>query len=191
MSNVINIDLVRQGDAHLKRAKRLNPEVTAPTVNVVEIINTQPQTFTVSQLAGLVGVHPQTVRRAIDAGQLKAAQSGEKGHHRISYTEAQLWWQRRGGGALMGEATAQTPQTRATEILAGLDSDDSAPRNAAIVALARADAITSALVEEEVARSVEAYDGPEDDFSDWRALDGQRPRPRGAELVPKPQGLRQ
>ncbi len=64
-------------------------------------------------------------------------------------------------------------EARAAAILSGLDSDEPRARNAAIMALSQADAQTSALVETEVARSVAEYSGPEDDWSDWSALDGE------------------
>lgn len=66
-----------------------------------------------------------------------------------------------------------TPQDRAASILAGLQSGNSRQRTEAILTLARSDAETRALVEHEVEESVAAYDGPEDDLSDWRTLDGE------------------
>jgi excisionase family DNA binding protein len=103
MGNVIDLDLVREGDAHLKRAKRLNPNVTARPVPVEAIAT---GALTVTQLAQLAGVHPQTIRRAIAARELQAASKGRKGHHRISRTDAEAWWRRRGGGTLLGDATS-------------------------------------------------------------------------------------
>ena len=102
MSNTINLDLVREGDQHLKRAKRLNPSVTARAVPVATIAT---GAFTVPELAQLAGVHPQTIRRAIQAGELKAATGGFKGHARISRTDAEVWWRGRGGGTLLGDLT--------------------------------------------------------------------------------------
>jgi hypothetical protein len=68
---------------------------------------------------------------------------------------------------------ANKEKSSAAAILSGLDSDDPRARNAAIMALSQADAQTSALVETEVAHSVAEYSGPEDDWSAWRALDGE------------------
>lgn len=173
MPNVIDLDLVRQGDAHLKRAKRLNPNVTARPVEVAQIVTTQRQAFTAPELARLVGVHPQTIRRAIEAGELKAAQSGQHGHFRISRTEAQQWWKGRGGGTLWDEPkpAENTPETRAAGILEALESGDMRRRNRAIIELAHADEETRELVENEIERAEAAYTGPQDDMSNWRALD--------------------
>ena len=44
-------------------------------------------------------------------------------------------------------------------------------RNAAIIELARADAATNAIVDAAVAKAVEEWDGPEDDFSAWQNVD--------------------
>ena len=81
-------------------------------------------------------------------------------------------------GAFILEATraalgADTPQRRAAQILADFRCGDIRKRNAAILRMARGDAQTRALVESEVEKSVAAYDGPDDDFADWHALDGE------------------
>jgi excisionase family DNA binding protein len=180
MPKTINLDLVKSADARRKRAKRINPNVTARAVPIGELVQRGRVTITVPELATLTGLHPLTIRRAIAAGELKAANGGGRSHYRISRTDAETWWQGRGGGTLLGDAvpldtpvSVDTPQMRAAAILADLDSDDTTRRNAAIIALANADAQTSELVESEVEKSVAAYDGPEDDFSDWRALDSE------------------
>lgn len=118
MPNTINLDLVRQGDQHLKRAKQLNPRVTARAVPVASITT---GALTVPELAQIAGVHPQTIRRAIHAGELRAATGFQgKGHARISRTDAEVWWRGRGGGTLLGDLTplesapAATATTTAT-----------------------------------------------------------------------------
>jgi excisionase family DNA binding protein len=98
MSQTINLELVRQGDTHLKRAKKLDPRITARAVPVAEV-----GAFTVPQLASLAGVNPQTIRRAIHKGELKAAKAGHYGQARISRTDAELWWRGRGGGTILGD----------------------------------------------------------------------------------------
>ncbi len=124
--------------------------------------------LTVEQAAERLQLHPETVRRQLKRGELRAIKRGR------------VW---RVPESALGEATpdvysvttqnASTPQTRAAAILAEFRSGDLTRRNAAIVELARADAATSALVDAEVSREVEAYDGPDDDFADWHALDGE------------------
>lgn len=54
-----------------------------------------------------------------------------------------------------------------------MDSGDVVLRNAAIIDLAWADEKTIEIVEEQVAKSVAEYEGPDDDFADWHALDGE------------------
>ena len=68
--------------------------------------------------------------------------------------------------------TPNTPSTRAREILSDIRSGDIRRRNAAISRSARGDAQTRQIVESELEKSNAAYDGPEDDLSDWRALGG-------------------
>ena len=190
-ANAKTVDLagVRRADARLARAKQIDPNITARPVPIGELVATGRVTLTVPELATLTDLNPLTIRRAIASGELQAANGGGRSHYRISRTDAETWWRRRGGGTLLGAAplgdaaTGQpangsvpntgTPEARAAAILAGLDSDDPTTRNAAIVALAKADAPTSELVEEEVSRAVADYDGPEDDLSDWQALDSE------------------
>lgn len=98
MSQTIDLELVRQGDAHLKRAKELNPNVTARPVPVADV-----GAFDVPTLARLAGVHQQTIRRAIAKGELKAARNGRYSQARVSRTDAEIWWRERGGGTLLGD----------------------------------------------------------------------------------------
>ncbi len=67
--------------------------------------------------------------------------------------------------------TADTPEIRAAAILRDLQSGDMKTRSAAILTFARTDARTRDLVEQPALRAVADYQGEEDDFSDWRALD--------------------
>ena len=68
----------------------------------------QSLVFTVPQLAALVAVHPDTIRRAIAAGELRAANSGGRTHYRVSRMDAEAWWRARGGGSLF-VATVPAP----------------------------------------------------------------------------------
>jgi len=192
MSKVVDLDRVRRGKAELRRAVELGKargSQPARPVPVAELIAGGRVTLTVPELATLTGLHQLTIRRAIARGELKAANGGGRSQYRISRADAESWWRGRGGGTLLGAApmlemdaqndtsngaaSEQAGVTSAAAILSGLDSDDPRARNAAIMALSQADAQTSALVETEVARSVAEYSGPEDDWRDWRALDGE------------------
>lgn len=140
-----------------------------------ELVRGERVTLTVPELATLSGLHPLTIRRAIGAGKLKAANGGGRSHYRISRIDAEQWWRGRGGGTLLLEVplVRATPQVRAKAILADLASNDLAVRNAAIIALASADEQTSRIVQRETEKSVASYHGPDDNFGDWRALDGE------------------
>ncbi len=121
--------------------------------------------LTVEQTAERLQLSPLTVQRQLKRGALRGIKRGR------------VW--RVPESALLESShpvpfdLLKTPAERAAAILAALNSDDPQNRNAAIITLAKSDAQTSALVEREVEKSVAAYNGPEDDFSDWRALDGE------------------
>ncbi len=61
----------------------------------------------------------------------------------------------------------------AAELLNGLHSPDARTRNAAIVALAKADARTQAEVDKAVAAAVAAQPMDAEELADWRSLDGE------------------
>ena len=75
--------------------------------------------------------------------------------------------------AAVAPPPADRPELRAQAILAEMDCGDLKRRNAAIVTLAGADAATSAIVEAAAARAVADWEGEEEDWSDWRALDSE------------------
>ena len=55
-------------------------------------------TYTVREAADVLGVHPETVRRAIRSRELPAAKLTRD--YRISRAELATWWRDRGGGDL-------------------------------------------------------------------------------------------
>ncbi len=120
--------------------------------------------LTVEQAAARLQLHPETVRRQLQRGELRAIKRGR------------VW---RVPESALGEATPEvakasepnTPQTRAALILAALDSGDMKRRNAAIIRLASSDAATIEIVAAAAAKAVEEWDGPEDDLSAWRNVD--------------------
>lgn len=113
MAKVIDLEGVRRGDAHLERARQLNPNIGKRPVPVESIINGQRAAYTVSEVARLVSKHPLTIRRAIAAGELKAS-GGGKSHYRISRGDLEAWWRERGGGALLEDATHTEDEQQAT-----------------------------------------------------------------------------
>ncbi len=55
-------------------------------------------TFTLAEAAVLLSCHKETLRRAIGAGELRAARLGRE--YRISRTDLQAFWTAQGGGEL-------------------------------------------------------------------------------------------
>jgi excisionase family DNA binding protein len=132
MGKVIDLEGVRRGDAHLKRAKELNSDVTRRAVPVAGIVSNSRLAFTVPQVAEIVGLHPITVRREIRAGRLRAASAGGKGHYRISRADVETWWRSRGGGVLQESAvsTLAAGDDQNSEVDALLDATAQAARRA-------------------------------------------------------------
>ena len=57
-------------------------------------------TMTIDQAAGLLQLHPETLRRAYRRGDLKAVQLGKRAPILIAKRELESWWERAGGGKL-------------------------------------------------------------------------------------------
>ncbi len=134
MGKVIDLAGVRRGDAHLKRAKELNPNVTRRAVPIAGILSNDRLALTVPEVAQAVGLHPITVRREIRAGRLRAASAGGKGHYRISRADVEVWWRGRGGGGLFSDAVAAVSQAPTNPLAAALamvqTRDAAAPKRA-------------------------------------------------------------
>jgi excisionase family DNA binding protein len=54
--------------------------------------------FSLKEVADILGVHPETIRRAVKAGKLKAAKIGKD--YRIAKSELERFFQAKGGGSL-------------------------------------------------------------------------------------------
>ena len=69
------------------------------------------QVYTLHEVAELLKVHVETVRRAVRAGELKAAAPGlgkGKGSDlRVSRIELARWWRAKGGGELFADVTGE------------------------------------------------------------------------------------
>lgn len=118
--------------------------------------------LTVEQTAERLQLHRDTVRRQIKRGELRAVKRGR------------VW---RVPESALQEATPpvvakDTPESRAAAIQAELRCGDAKRRNAAIIRLAKSDARIIEIVTAAAQKAVEEWDGPEDDFSQWRALGG-------------------
>jgi len=60
--------------------------------------------FTARGVAGLLGLHPETVRRWIREGNLKGAKIGREGKYRISKSDLEDFWRKRGGARLFSDS---------------------------------------------------------------------------------------
>jgi excisionase family DNA binding protein len=71
----------------------------------------EQQVYTLHEVAELLKVHVETVRRAVRAGDLRAASPGVgkgKGSDlRVSRIELARWWRARGGGDLFDDAAGE------------------------------------------------------------------------------------
>lgn len=57
-----------------------------------------PKTYGLDEVAAILGVHEETVRRAIRTGELSAFKLPR--NYRVSRTELARWWAAKGGGKL-------------------------------------------------------------------------------------------
>lgn len=78
----------------------VRPPRRAPAKPVVPETAVERAVLTVLELAARTGLHPLTIRRAIAAGELKAANGGGRSPYRSSKSDAQAWWRARGGGVI-------------------------------------------------------------------------------------------
>lgn len=59
-------------------------------------------TFTLNEVAELLGCHVETLRREIRSGRLRAAKIGKD--YRVSKTDLEEYWATKGGGALFDDS---------------------------------------------------------------------------------------
>jgi excisionase family DNA binding protein len=132
--------------------------------------------LTVEQAAERLQLHPDSVRRQLKRGTMRGIKRGtrwrvpESAVEESTPPELQRDYTR---PRSIESAIGDTPQARAKAILEALESGDKARRNAAIIQLAKSDEQTVEIVTEAAAHAVKEWDGPDDDFADWRALDAE------------------
>ena len=103
----INMDMVREARKNLARIASDHPELTNLSGDdrsrlleeVFEMtLDKNKMVFQLEEVAGLLGVHPESVRRWIRAGKLKAAKAGRQ--YLISRADLQSFWKEQGGATL-------------------------------------------------------------------------------------------
>lgn len=67
-------------------------------------------TFTLAEAAEVLSCHKETLRRAIQAGELQAARLGRE--YRISRADLRAFWTAQGGGELFTPGTVAEPETQ-------------------------------------------------------------------------------
>ncbi len=126
--------------------------------------------LTTEQVAERLQLHPETIRRQIQSGRLRAIRRGRV--YRIPESAIEENSPQR----IEAPAPAGYARTQAQAILSDLQSRNARRRNAAIIALAHAGPDVRAIVEAAASKAAEVYYAtPEGqaDLSDWIALDGQ------------------
>jgi excisionase family DNA binding protein len=139
-------------------------------------MNTTTQFFNSEEAAQVLGVNVQTMRKYLRNGKVRGLRLGRDWRisgRALDELARKADNQPQAPARTRSGSTPNDSDASAAAILSGLQSDDAHQRNAAIIALTQADAHTSALVQERIAQSVAEYSGPEDDWSDWRALDSE------------------
>jgi excisionase family DNA binding protein len=87
----------------------LGDATEAEWLEIVKEVLMEKTVFSVKEVAELLGVNEETIRRAIRNKNLKAAQFGGK-HYKISRTDLSAYYRRLGGGSLFGD-DAISPNT--------------------------------------------------------------------------------
>jgi excisionase family DNA binding protein len=65
----------------------------------------EQRAFSLKEVASILGVHPETIRRAVKAGKLKAAKIGKD--YRIAKPELERFFRAMGGTSLFGDDDSQ------------------------------------------------------------------------------------
>jgi excisionase family DNA binding protein len=108
--NHINMDMVREARKNLAQIARDHPELTNLSGDdksrlleeVFEVaVDKSKLVFHLEEVAELLGVHKETVRRWILAGKLKSAKTGRE--HLISRADLQAFWKELGGDTLFDD----------------------------------------------------------------------------------------
>ena len=112
MTAVVDLGRVRRARAALDKVAEERPDlVAANAASVAEWLAELEQwdgsmtedvkAYGLAEVGAMLGVHPETVRRAIRKGELAACNLGKD--YRVSRLELAKWWASKGGGRLFDE----------------------------------------------------------------------------------------
>jgi excisionase family DNA binding protein len=120
---VVNLAKVRKGREMLDIVATHYPEMVASVRrelalkdqveieyainNEVRVSDDGKMAWTLTDAAKMIGIHAATLRRAVEAGELKAMRLSR--HYRVSRAELEAWWQSKGGGQLFSTDAAVLP----------------------------------------------------------------------------------
>ena len=85
------------------------------------------QAYSIREAAALLGLHPETLRRAVRRGELTVARIGGR-ILRVSAIELERWWKANGGGQLFsGQAEGEGESLAASEAEVEKDGEADGP----------------------------------------------------------------
>lgn len=105
---IITLDIYRRRKALLDTLARLVAATSTERFNDYlegEIMSEGKRLFSTNEAAALLLLHPETVRRFIREGQIKAVKLGRKLH--IERGELEAFWRAQGGGALFSDSKSE------------------------------------------------------------------------------------
>jgi excisionase family DNA binding protein len=110
----LDLEAIKQARANLDRIARENPHLIDPARAkwteediAVMIVDSTKTTYGTKDVAEILGVHEETVRREINRGKLKAAKVGRV--LVISKADLADYYQAKGGGRLFADDASNDP----------------------------------------------------------------------------------
>ena len=115
--NVVDLGRVRTALRELDKLAAERPALLGPGASVAEweellegLGMDEAKTYGLEEVAELIGVHAETVRRAIRAGDLNAFKVTR--NYRVSRAELSRWWASKGGGVLFDDEPSDTGEVK-------------------------------------------------------------------------------
>ena len=111
---VVDLGRVRHARALLDEVAARRPDLLGPGASAArweELLEgldmtDEAKTYGLEEVASILGVHAETVRRAIRSGELAAFKLAR--NYRVSKAELTRWWAAKGGGVLFEEGARST-----------------------------------------------------------------------------------